>query len=87
MGRFFEPVAVQLVLSLTGLIVLLIVARYVIGKIRPKPIQKEHMASEWLAKCGEMNSRGELTDEEFRTIKTTLTPRLQDELNDTGDKG
>jgi hypothetical protein len=34
-----------------------------------------------------MNSKGGLSDEEFRTIKTTLTSQLQDELNDNGEEG
>jgi hypothetical protein len=34
-----------------------------------------------------MHSQGEISDAEFRTIKTTLADRLRDELNDNGEKG
>jgi uncharacterized membrane protein len=66
---------------------LVTVAYYVIGKIRPKPAQKERKASQWLSKFRELHSQGELSDEEFRTIKTTLAAQLQDELKDNGEKG
>lgn len=67
---------------------LLAVAYYVITtKIRPEPEKKEPQASQWLSKYREMHSRGELTDEEFRTIKTKLAEKLQDELNDNGESG
>ena len=75
------------VLGIGALAVLVAVACYVIGKIRPKPAQKEHRASEWLTKYRELHSKGGLSDEEFRTIKTKLAEQLQDELNDNGENG
>jgi uncharacterized membrane protein len=69
------------------LVGVLVVAYYVITKIRPEPEKKEPRASQWLSKYREMHSRGELSDEEFRTIKTKLAEQLQDELNDSGESG
>lgn len=66
---------------------LLAVAYYVITKIRPEPEKKEPQASQWLSKYREMHSKGELSDEEFRTIKTKLAEQLQDELKDNGETG
>ena len=85
--RFWQAEPEWLVLWLTVLAIMLAVAWYVIGKIRPKAVQKEPMASEWLSKYREMHAQGKLSDEEFRTIKTTLAEQLQDELNGNGDKG
>ena len=90
MERFWQAGAEQLILSLTILAIMVSIAYYVIGRIRPKPLQKEqkeHEVSQWLSKFREMHSEGELSDEEFRTIKTTLPPELQEELNDNGKKG
>jgi uncharacterized membrane protein len=87
MERFMQSGLQQLVLSILGLAILVAVAWYVIAKTRPKPIQKEHTSTEWLLKCREMNLKGELSNQEFRTIETTLTSQLQDELNDNGDEG
>jgi len=83
----FSPELWELVGLLAVLAVLVAVAAGVIAKLRTKPIQQEPMAREMLAKCVEMHSRGELSDAEFRTLKTTLTERLQDELRDDGEKG
>ena len=87
MERFWEAVPEQLVLWIAVLAILVAVAIYVIGKIRPKTVQKERKDAEWLLKCRELHSRGELSDEEFRTIKTNLASQLQDELNDNGEEG
>jgi hypothetical protein len=72
----------QLVIAAAVLAVLVAVGIYVAGKVRHKAVQKEPPASELLTKFREMHSRGVLSDEEFRTIKTTLTERLQNELKD-----
>ncbi len=87
MERFWQSGPEETILSIAVLAVLVTVAYYVIAKIRPKPAKKERRASQWLSKFRESHSKGELTDEEFRTIKTTLATQLQDELNDNGEKG
>jgi uncharacterized membrane protein len=87
MGPFWEADLERLVIGLAILAVLVVVAWYVVGKIRPKTVQKERSASQWLSKCRDLHTQGELSDEEFRTIKTTLATQLQDELNGNGEKG
>ena len=87
MDWFWQLGPERLVLWIAVLAVLATIAWYVIGKIHPKSIQKEQQASEWLSKFRESHSKGELSDEEFRTIKTTLAARLQDELSDNDETG
>ena len=70
-----------------ALAVLVLVAAYVVGKIRAKPIQKEPVSSELMTKVRDLHSQGGLSDAEYRTIKTTLAARLQEELRDTGETG
>jgi uncharacterized membrane protein len=65
----------------------IVVGAYVISKLRSEPAQNEPDASELISKFRDLHSRGELTDAEFRTIKTTLAERLQDELKDNGETG
>ncbi len=77
----------QLVLGVAALAILVAIGVYLAGKIRAAAVQKEPSASELLTKFREMHSRGVLSDEEFRTIKTTLTERLQTELRDKGETG
>jgi len=69
------------------LAVLVATLAYVIAKLRAEPAQQEPTASEMLSKFRELHSRGELSDEEFRTIKTTLAAQFQEELKGDGEKG
>jgi uncharacterized membrane protein len=76
-----------LILAFAVLAVLIVIAAYIIAKIRAEPAKKEHQASDWLSKYSDLHSKGGLSDEEFRTIKTKLAEQLQDELNDSGNNG
>jgi uncharacterized membrane protein len=86
MAEFWANVR-QLVWGVALLAMLVALGVYWIGKIRAKTVQKELSASELLTKFREMHSQGVLSDEEFRTIKTTLTERLQTELGDNDKTG
>ena len=77
----------HLVAGVAGLAILVAIGLYWAGKIRAKAVQQEPSASELLTKFREMHCRGVLSDEEFRTIKTTLTERLQTELRDKDETG
>jgi len=87
MDRLLEAGAEFLVLWTAILAALVAVAIYVIKKVRDKAVQKEPTASELLSKFRELHSRGELSDAEFRTIKTTLASQLHEELKDNGQTG
>ena len=60
---------------------------YLIKKTRPGSENQEATTSEMLAKFRELHSQGQLSDAEFRTIKTALATRLKRELNDNGETG
>jgi hypothetical protein len=77
----------QLIVYAAVLAILVAVGVYVVVKVRKDPVQKEPPASELMTKFREMHSRGVLSDEEFRTIKTTLTERLQNELKEKDNAG
>jgi len=87
MQRLLEAEAEELVLWIAGLAVLLAVAIYVIDRVRGTPAQHEPTASQLMSKCRESHSRGELSDEEFRTIKTKLGLQLQEESKADGGEG
>jgi len=84
---YFSGHSTELGLWLAVLAGLVALGAYLIGKIRTEPAQKEPTASELLSKFRESHSRGELSDAEFRTIKTTLAVHLDEELKDNGEKG
>jgi hypothetical protein len=77
----------NLVLGVAALAVLVSIGIRVAGLIRAKAVQKEPSANDLLTKFREMHSRGVVSDEEFRTIKSTLTERLQTELRGKDETG
>jgi len=81
-----DPIA-QLVILAAILANLVAVAVYVAKKFRAEALQNEPPASELISKFRDLHSRGDLTDSEFRTIKTTLADQLQDELKGNDETG
>ena len=77
----------ELAISLGILAALIWMAAYAIRKIRAETVQHELPASELLSKFRDSHMRGDLSDSEFRTIKTTLAEQLQNELRDDGQTG
>ena len=59
---------------------------YVIGRVRAGINRKAPPTSEWWTKFEELHAQGELSDEEYRTIKAVLAARLQRELNRTDEQ-
>jgi uncharacterized membrane protein len=85
MERLLQSGAEEAVVWTAVLAVMVVVAVYVIGKVRPRTVQQEPTAGQLLSKYHELHSRGVLTDAEFRTIKTTLASQLQRELKGNGE--
>ncbi len=86
-SRWLQTPGDRLVVYIAILTAAATIAIYVLRKLRGEIVQHEPPASELISKFREMHSQGELSDEEFRTIKTSLAARLQQELKDSGEKG
>ena len=65
----------------------LLVAAVVLLKFCSRINQDGPSASNVLTNFHEMHGKGDLSDEEFRTIKTQLADRLRDELKDSDERG
>ncbi len=87
MGEWVAIPGADLVAWTAALAILTAIAYYVIGKIRAESVQQEPEASKLLSKFRDLHSRGDLSETEFRTIKTKLAARLQDELKDDEETG
>ena len=70
-----------------ALVIATILAAFFIGKIRAKTLQHEPPFNELMSKFRELHGQGELSDAEFRTIKTILAAELQKQAKDNGDTG
>ena len=84
---FLRTSAAQAVIWVTVLSVLLVVAYYVLQKFRDRTGDDRESANELMTNFREMHHEGDISDAEFRTIKTVLGPRIRSELKDKGDTG
>jgi hypothetical protein len=77
----------ELVIGLAVIAAMVAVGVYVSKKIRAESVQQEPTASDLLSKFRDLHSQGDLSDLEFRTIRTTLAARLTEELKDNDETG
>jgi uncharacterized membrane protein len=70
-----------------GVILLALVGAFIIGKLRSKLRESESGANDLMTNFRELHARGDLSDEEYRTIKASLAARLQKELKGTDKDG
>ncbi len=70
----------QVIKWASAIAILVAVCAYVIGKIRRQVRESDPGPSEFMTNFRELYSQGELSDEEYRTIKAMLASRLQERL-------
>ena len=87
MDAFLEEPSIRLIFALAVFAVLLVVGGYVVARYRQNMHNPTQDANEMLSNFRELNSEGQLSDEEFRTIKGMLAEEATQELRDTGDSG
>jgi len=83
LDRFLDGLntpAGKVVGGLTAVAMLCAVAAYVVGKIRRQVRESDPGPSDFITNFRELHSQGELSDEEYRTIKAMLASRLQEQL-------
>lgn len=84
---FLRTWPAQLVIGVTILAVLAVVGYYLVTKFRDRTEDNGLSASELLSNFREMRQQGDIDEAEYRTIKTSLGAKLQQELKDNEDKG
>ncbi len=87
MAEFLDSDFARLVIAMTVVAMLSAVGWYVVSKFRGGSGKEQPTSSEMLTNLHEMRQQGDVTEEEFRTIKTHLSARLKDELNDNKQQG
>ncbi len=78
---FRHPLS-QAALGFAVILALSALAVVALRKWRGSAYEDQPQASELLTKFRELHGRGTLSDDEYRTIKTTLARQLDDALND-----
>jgi uncharacterized membrane protein len=85
--EFLATPPAQSVLWVTVLVIAAIVGYAVVKKFRDGIDDDRVTANELLTNFREMNREGDISDAEFRTIRTALGERLRAELKDSSDEG
>jgi uncharacterized membrane protein len=77
----------QLALGVGMLIALVVAGALVVQRFRGSAADTALDANELFANFEEMHSRGDITDADYRKIKSVLGAKLHGELKDDKDKG
>ena len=88
-GKFADVVNALLpwAIVLVVTVAIMAIGVYLLGKWRGHGDEDRFGASEALTKFHEMHARGEVSDEEFRDIKSQLASQMQAELSDSNKTG
>lgn len=77
---FAEVAYADAVKAAAGLAVVLAVGFYLVGKFRGAYRQSDVVDTNLLSNFRELHSRGELSDEEYRTIKAQLATKIRNQF-------
>ncbi len=80
MWEIFQIPEARWVMLAAGLGILLLIGVYLIRKVRPSEEEQFSASSELITNSRELHAQGELSDEEYRTIKSKLAGDLEQEL-------
>ncbi len=81
MLKFLTATETQAVLSVAALLILMTIGCYIVLRFRDRTDEDHLQANEQLTNFREIHHKGDISDTEYRTIKTTLGEKLQDELD------
>ena len=71
------------IVSFAAIVLLIGAGAYVVSKYRGDAEEDRPDANQMLTNFREMHSRGELSDEEFRNIKSKLADQLREAISDS----
>lgn len=80
LNDFWATKEVQIIVNVTMLAIFVAVGFYLINRIRGRFRQSDEGSSFLLDNFRDLHSGGQLSDEEYRNIKSKLAAQLRDEL-------
>jgi hypothetical protein len=87
MEEFLDSTPVQLVIGLTALAILTVIGAFVVKKFRDRNDDDRPTANDLLTNFRDLHDEGDISEKEYRNIKTVLGDKLHQELSDNGEKG
>jgi len=82
MREFLLTTHAQLVIWSTVLLIVIVIAVFIVGKLRDRMDNDRLAANDLLTNFRELHLQGDIEDAEFRDIKSVLGTKLKRELND-----
>ncbi|HEV7226374.1 MAG TPA: hypothetical protein VGN42_26945 [Pirellulales bacterium] len=86
MSELLQRTEARLVILAAAVAALVAVGIYVVAKVRRSFTESGPDARELITNFRELHSQGELSDEEYRTIKAMLAARVQQQLKGRSDE-
>ena len=80
MLEFLESAAAKVIVMLALVVALIVIGVYIAARVRNMLANPAPDSSKLLTKFRELHAKGELSDEEFRTIKSMLGEHMHQEL-------
>jgi uncharacterized membrane protein len=80
MLKLLTATETQAVLYVAALLILMTIGCYIVLRFRDRTDEDHLQANEHLTNFREIHHKGDISDTEYRTIKTTLGAKLQNEL-------
>ena len=87
MSEILQRPEARLVILAALVAVVVAVGIYVVAKVRRTFVESGPSANDLITNFRELHSQGELSDEEYRTIKAMLAARLQQQLKGRSHEG
>jgi uncharacterized membrane protein len=82
MREFLLTTHAQLVIWSTVLLIVIVIAVYIVGRLRDRTDNDRLAANDLLTNFRELHLQGDIEDSEFRDIKSVLGTKLKRELKD-----
>ncbi|MFW6171063.1 MAG: hypothetical protein ACODAD_11275 [Planctomycetota bacterium] len=82
MQEFLTTPTARLILWVTVLLVMMAIGYYAVRRFRDRIDDDQQTASELLTNFREIHHEGDISEVEFRTIKTVLGQQLQEETKE-----
>jgi uncharacterized membrane protein len=86
MKEFLLTTPAQIMIWTTVLLLLIALGGYIVRSLRGRDDDDRLSANDLLTNFRDLHHRGDIDDSEFRTIKTVLGAKLQEETRDTDDE-
>lgn len=84
MQEFLTTPTARLVLWVAVLLVIMAIGYYVVRRFRDRTDHDQQTASDLLTNFREIHQEGDISEMEFRTIKTVLGQELQEQTKEEG---